>query len=38
VKELRSGRVIHRFDSSTRVPFDDRDIIMSLDDAKPLWR
>jgi hypothetical protein len=38
VKEVRSGRVIHRFDSSTRVPFDDRDVIMSLDDTKPLWR
>jgi hypothetical protein len=38
VKEVRSGRVIHRFDSSTRVPFESRDVIMSLEDAKPLWR
>ena len=38
VKEVRSGRVIHRFDSSTRVPFEARDVIMSLEDAAPVWR
>src|SRR5438270_5433779 len=32
VKEMRSGRTLHRFDSSTRVPFDDRDVIMSADE------
>ena len=38
IKEIRSGRVIHRFDSSTRVPFEDRDVIMSIDESKPIWR
>jgi hypothetical protein len=38
VREVRSGRVIHHFDSSTRVPFDDRDIVMSLEEGKPVWR
>jgi hypothetical protein len=38
VKEVRSGRVIHHFDSSTRVPFDDRDVVMSLEGSTPLWR
>ncbi len=38
VKEIRSGRTLHRFDSSTRVPFDDRDVIMSLDESKPVGR
>jgi hypothetical protein len=38
IKEIRSGRVIHRFDASTRVPFDDRDVIMSLEESQPTWR
>lgn len=38
VKEVRNGRVIHRFDSSTRVPFEGRDVVMSLESAEPLWR
>ncbi|PZR73872.1 MAG: hypothetical protein DLM52_10405 [Chthoniobacterales bacterium] len=37
VKEVRSGRTVHHFDSSTRVPFDDRDVVMSLE-AQPAWR
>ena len=37
VKEIRSGRTLHHFDSSTRVPFESRDIIMSVDETKPVW-
>ena len=36
VKELRSGRRVHYFDSSTRVPFEDRDVVMSADQLAPV--
>jgi hypothetical protein len=32
IKEIRSGRTAFRFASSTRVRFEDRDIVMSTDD------
>ena len=38
IKEVRSGRAVYHFDSATRVPFDDRDVVMSLESATPLWR
>jgi hypothetical protein len=31
VKELRTGRTIYQFSSSTRVRFDDRDVVISAD-------
>ena len=37
IKEVRTGRIAFRFMSSTRVPFDDRDVVMSVDDlSKPI--
>jgi hypothetical protein len=30
VKELRSGRTVYHFAASSRVPFDDRDVVMSV--------
>ena len=32
IKEMRSGRTAFRFSSSTRVRFDDREVVMSADD------
>jgi hypothetical protein len=32
IKELRSGRAAFRFTSSTRVRFDDREVVMSTDE------
>lgn len=31
VRELRTRRTVFQFQSSTRVTFDDRDVIMSID-------
>jgi hypothetical protein len=37
IKEIRSGRTAFNFSASTRVQFDDRDVVMSVDDfTKPL--
>ena len=37
IKEVRSGRTAFNFSASTHVPFDDRDVVMSVDDfAKPM--
>lgn len=33
IKEIRSGRTAFRFASSTRVRFDDRDVVMSADEV-----
>lgn len=38
VKDIRTGRVVHHFDSSTRVPFDERDVVMSYEELNPLAR
>lgn len=32
IKEIRGGRTAFRFTSSTRVRFDDRDVVMSVED------
>jgi hypothetical protein len=32
IKEIRTGRVAYKFASSTRVQFDDRDVVMSVED------
>lgn len=31
IKEIRSRRTAYKFSASTHVPFDDRDVIMSVD-------
>jgi hypothetical protein len=37
IKEIRSGRTAFNFSASTRVQFDDRDVVMSVDDfTKPM--
>jgi hypothetical protein len=37
IKEIRSGRTAFNFSASTRVPFDDRDVVMSVEDfSKPI--
>src|SRR5437762_4125949 len=37
IKEIRSGRTAFNFSASTRVQFDDRDVVMSVEDfAKPM--
>jgi hypothetical protein len=38
IRELRTGRRVHHFDSSTRVSFEDRDVIMSVDEGRPVCR
>ena len=32
IKEMRSGRTAFRFTASTHVPFDDRDVVMAVED------
>jgi hypothetical protein len=32
IKEVRSGRTAFKFTASTHVPFDDRDVVMSVED------
>ena len=32
IKEIRTHRVAFKFAASTRVPFDDRDVVMSVED------
>jgi hypothetical protein len=37
IKEIRSGRTAFNFSASTRVQFDDRDVVMSVEDfSKPI--
>lgn len=37
IKEIRTSRVAFKFASATRVPFDDRDVVMTVEDmAKPI--
>jgi hypothetical protein len=33
IREIRSGRTAFKFAASTHVPFDDRDVVMSVDDS-----
>lgn len=33
IKEIRSGRTAYKFTASTHVPFEDRDVVMSVDDV-----
>lgn len=32
IKEIRTARTAYKFASSTRVPFDDRDVVMSVEE------
>jgi hypothetical protein len=32
IKEIRTGRLAFKFTASTRVPFDDRDVVMSVEE------
>src|SRR6478672_9974783 len=32
IKEIRTGRVAFKFSASSHVPFDDRDVVMSVED------
>ena len=36
IKEVRNGRIIYQFESSTRVPFDERDVVMSYEELNPV--
>jgi len=38
IKEVRSGRTLHHFDSSTRVPFEERDVVMAYDETNSMSR
>ena len=38
VKEVRNGRIIYQFESSTRVPFDDRDVVLSYEELNSVLR
>ena len=38
VKEVRNGRFIFQFESSTRVPFDGRDVVLTCEEVSPaVW-
>ncbi len=32
IREIRNGRIIYQFESSTRVPFDERDVVLSYEE------
>jgi len=36
VKEIRNGRIIYQFESSTRVPFDERDVVLTCEELNPV--
>jgi len=38
IKEIRNGRIIYQFDSSTRVSFDERDVVLSYEELNPVGR
>jgi hypothetical protein len=38
IKEVRNSRVIYQFESSTRVPFDERDVVFSYEELNPVAR
>ena len=35
IKEVRNGRIIFQFESSTRVPFDERDVVLTYEELNP---
>ncbi len=38
IREIRNGRIIFQFESSTRVPFDERDVVLSYEELSPAGR
>jgi hypothetical protein len=38
IREIRNGRIIYQFESSTRVPFDERDVVLSYEELSPAGR
>jgi hypothetical protein len=36
VQEVRNGRIIYQFESSTRVPFDERDVVLTYEELNPV--
>ena len=38
IKEVRNGRIIYQFESSTRVPFDERDVVLTYEELNPVGR
>src|SRR5437868_13933879 len=38
IKEISNGRIIYQFDSSTRVSFDERDVVLSYEELNPVGR
>jgi hypothetical protein len=38
VKKVRNGRIICQFDFSTRVPFDERDVVLTCEELNPAVR
>ena len=36
IKEIRNGRIIYQFDSSTRVSFDERDVVLCSEELNPV--
>ena len=38
IKEIRNGRIIYQFESSTRVPFDERDVVLTCEELNPVLR
>ena len=38
IKEIRNGRIIYQFESSTRVAFDERDVVLSYEELNPVGR
>jgi hypothetical protein len=35
IKEIRTRRLAFKFNASTHVPFDDRDVVMSVEELQP---
>lgn len=38
IKEIKNGRVVFQFESSTRVPFEERDVVLSYEELNPVGR
>ena len=38
IKEIRTGRTAYKFRASTHVPFEDRDVVMSVEDFAKIGR
>ena len=36
IKEIKNGRVVFQFESSTRVPFEERDVVLSYEELNPV--